>query len=145
MPRRPGAAFLVGVGSHLVLDAFPHWGCDLRAPGAPEQFLRIAKRDGLLGLTAMAVAAFAVIRRARAATVAAMAGAVLLDLDKPFLYFFGVNPFPNAVKRLHTRVQSESPEGMPNEFVFGATFAVAYAMALAVARRGSRGSIQQDV
>ena len=30
---RPVAAFVAGIGSHLVLDAMPHWGCDFDAPG----------------------------------------------------------------------------------------------------------------
>ena len=49
MKRRPVAAFFAGAGSHLVLDALPHWGCDLRSPTEKERFLRIARRDGLLG------------------------------------------------------------------------------------------------
>ena len=42
-----------------------------------------------------------------------MAGAVLLDLDKPFLYFFGVDPFPAVVQRLHAWIQNESRVGCP--------------------------------
>ena len=119
LERRPIAAFIVGLGSHLALDAIPHWGCDLRVEGAPDRFLRIAKRDGVLGLVTIATATLAVDRRSRAATVAAMAGAVLLDLDKPSMYFLGVNPFPKLVRRVHKRAQNESPDGMPNEFAFG--------------------------
>jgi hypothetical protein len=104
----------------------------------PERFLRVAKRDGLLGLTTMAVATFAVDRRARTATVAAMAGAVLLDLDKPFGHFFGVNPFPEVVNRLHGQAQNESPRGMPNEIAYGIAFATAGAIATAIARRRLR-------
>jgi hypothetical protein len=138
MERRPVAAFLAGVGSHLLLDAMPHWGCDLAGVDGPERFLRVAKRDGLLGLTTMAVATFAVDRRARTATVAAMAGAVLLDLDKPFGHFFGVNPFPEVVNRLHGQAQNESPRGMPNEIAYGIAFATAGAIATAIARRRLR-------
>jgi len=134
MERRPVAAFLAGVGSHLLLDALPHWGCDLSGVNGPERLLRVAKRDGLLGLTTMAVATFTVDRRARTATVAAMAGAVLLDLDKPFGHFFGVNPLPEVVNRLHRRVQNESPRGMPNEIAYGIAFAAADAIATAIAR-----------
>ncbi|HZM57790.1 MAG TPA: hypothetical protein VFC03_22510, partial [Acidimicrobiales bacterium] len=43
------AAFAVGVASHLALNAVPHWGCDLAGVDGPERFLRVAKRDGLLG------------------------------------------------------------------------------------------------
>jgi hypothetical protein len=117
--RHPVAAFIVGVGSHLVMDTFPHWGCDMRAPGGAEQFLTAAKRDGVLGLLTMAGAVLTVDKRARPATAAAMTGAVLLDLDKPLLHFFNWNPFPASVQRLHQRVQNESPDGLANEIRFG--------------------------
>ena len=66
--------------------------------------------------------------------MAAMAGAVLLDLDKPCLYFFGVDPFPAVVQRLHRRVQNESPGGMPNELRFGIAFAAADLLTILRAR-----------
>jgi hypothetical protein len=132
-------AFVAGVASHLALDAVPHWGCDLQRPGGPEQFLVVAKRDGLLGLTAMVAVALATERPARAATLAAMAGAVALDLDKPFLHFFGRDPFPYAVSRLHRRIQNESPNGLPNEIGSGILFAALDAAATVVARRPKHG------
>jgi hypothetical protein len=132
---RPVTAFLVGVGSHLVLDTIPHWGCDKRAEGGPDRFLEVAKRDGVLGLATIATATLAVDRRSRASTVAAMAGAVLLDLDKPCLYFFGFNPFPTTVRRIHSRAQNESPEGMPNEIGFGAVATFVGSLVTWAARR----------
>jgi hypothetical protein len=125
MEGRPMAAFAAGVASHLALDAIPHWGCDKGEKGGLEQFLRVAKRDGTLGLATMTAAALAVDRRSRSATIAAMAGAVLLDLDKPSVYFFGVNPFPAIVRRVHRQVQNESPDGMPNEIASGVLFVLA--------------------
>jgi hypothetical protein len=135
LPRRPITAFLVGVGSHLILDTFPHWGCDLNMPGGEERFLAFARRDGVCGLVAMGAAAAAAERETRAATVAAMTGAVLLDLDKPFLHFFGVNPFPNAVDRFHKWVQNESPDGIPNEMGYGSAFAAVGAVLVAWSRQ----------
>jgi hypothetical protein len=132
--RRPVTAFVAGVASHLVLDAVPHWGCDLRRPGGPEQFLAVARRDGLLGLTAMAAVALTAERRARSASLAAMAGAVLLDLDKPLLHFFGRDPFPLVVQRLHGRIQNEAPTGLRNEIRFGLAFAALDVVTAAVAR-----------
>jgi hypothetical protein len=125
LPRRPATAFLVGVGSHLALDACPHWSCDRQRPEGDERFLKAAKRDGILGLAAMAVAAISAERRTRVSTIAAMAGAALLDLDKPLLYFIGVNPFPEVVNRIHKGIQNESPSGLRNEFLYGAAFSVA--------------------
>lgn len=141
---RPRAALLAGIASHLVLDSIPHWGCSASNPegsgrNAPQvkasgRFLTVARRDGVLGLGAMAAAALVVERPARTATVAAMTGAVLLDLDKPLFYFFGVNPFPTVVQRLHGWVQRESPHGLANELGFGFVCAVVDVLTVARAR-----------
>jgi hypothetical protein len=132
---RPTTAFAAGVGSHLVLDSVPHWGCKKGDTVAYEQFLKAAKRDGLLGLATIAAALAAVDRRDRLSTVAAIAGAVLLDLDKPGKFFFGVNPFPPAVIRIHGRVQNESTDGMPKEIAYGALLAMADVVMIAAGRR----------
>jgi hypothetical protein len=123
LKRKPFAAFVVGVGSHLVLDSVPHWGCDWDAPGGKDRFFRAAVWDGLLGATVMLIAAASVDRMSRKATVAAMAGAVLLDLDKPVFFATGRNPFPDFVQRIHSGIQNESEQGMPNEVRFGLAFA----------------------
>ena len=124
LERHPITAFVVGVGSHLVLDMVPHWGREESTAAGRQLFLRYAKRDGLVGLLAMVCAAAAVDRQARKATLAAMAGAALLDADKPMMLYLGRNPFPRAVRRLHARAQNESPQGMPKEIVFGLVCAV---------------------
>jgi hypothetical protein len=135
LERRPVAAFVVGVVSHLALDMVPHWGCQLEEPEEWHRFVRYARRDGLLGLAVSLGATAAVHPRARVATVAAIAGATLLDADKPAVYFWGRNPFPRVVRRLHTRAQNESPGGMPNEIAFGLSCAVVDAL---IAVRGRR-------
>ncbi len=119
LARRPVAAFLVGIGSHLALDMVPHWGCNTNSEDGGDLFLRYAKRDGLTGLLVMTCAAGAVEKRSRPAVIAAMTGAALLDADKPMVYFFGRNPFPRTVRRIHERVQNESPGGLSNEILFG--------------------------
>ncbi len=128
LERHPITAFVVGVGSHLALDMVPHWGCETRTTDGQQLFLRYATRDGLAGLLVMACATGAVDRRARVATLAAMAGAAVLDADKPMIHFFGRNPFPLAVRRIHARAQNESLEGLPNEFLFGLSCAIADAV-----------------
>jgi hypothetical protein len=135
LERRPLAAFVVGVGSHLALDMVPHWGCDMSQVADQQLFLRYAKRDGLVGLAAMALAAGAANRGARPAILAAMAGAALLDVDKPVLHFCGRNPFPASVQRLHRMVQNESTQGLPNEMAFGVSCAVADAVIIVRGRR----------
>jgi hypothetical protein len=131
----PAAAFVVGIGSHLAVDLIPHWGCEKLPDGYTDRFLRAARRDGLLGLAAMAACAAAVDPKARPAVIAAMAGAVLLDLDKPCKHFFGFNPFPRPVRRVHTWVQRESASGMRNEVAFGAVFSLIDAVAAVRSRR----------
>jgi hypothetical protein len=140
LPRRPATAFLVGVGSHLVLDACPHWSCDRQRPEGDERFLKAAKRDGILGLAVMAVAALSVEKRSRMSTIAAMAGAALLDLDKPLQYFMGVNPFPEVVNRIHKGIQNESPKGLRNELFYGAAFSAA---AIASGRRADGAELHR--
>lgn len=133
--RRPVAAFVAGIASHLVLDMVPHWGCQLKTPEGRELFFRYAQRDGLLGLAVTLGATAAVDRRARVATVAAIAGATLLDADKPAIYFWGRNPFPRVVRKIHAKAQNESPEGMPNEIAFGLTCALVDALIAVWGRR----------
>ena len=75
------------------------------------------------------------IARRVLATFAAIAGATLLDADKPAMYFWRKNPFPRAVRRIHTWAQNESPEGMPNEILFGVSCALADAVIAVQSRR----------
>jgi hypothetical protein len=122
---RPATAFLVGFGSHLVMDSIPHWGCDMAQPGASDRFLRVAQRDGLLGLAAVAGCVWAADRKQLPATLAAIAGAVILDIDKPSQHFFDRNPVPGWLQQLHGRIQRESSDLMVVEVVSGLTLAIA--------------------
>jgi hypothetical protein len=119
LPRRPLVAFAVGVVSHLVMDTCPHWSPE-PGPGSHDAFLHVARRDGIAGLAAVAVSVATAPASERSAVVAGVAGAVLLDLDKPFLHFLGFNPFPRWVRRLHKAVQHEAPNRMPNELAAAA-------------------------
>jgi hypothetical protein len=104
LSRHPLPAFAVGVASHFVLDAVPHWG----DWGSRRRFLRVAVADGLVSLAvARALAATAPPAR-RAAVLAGMAGAALPDVDKPTRLWFGSSPFPAAVDRFHSRIQREA-------------------------------------
>ena len=123
-------AFAIGVVSHLVLDAVPHWG------GRPiEDVMPVAVADGLTGLTVMALATCTAPPRDRLRVLAGMAGAALLDLDKPSLVFFGFSPFPTAIDRVHARVQNEARHRMPQEIATGVVAALGVAALTARARR----------
>jgi len=122
LSRHPVAAFAVGVASHLALDAIPHWGCDRKTPDGYRQFLHAARIDGLVGLSVAALGATFAGRDMRTATVAAMAGAVLFDVDKPAEHFLGIRLFPRFVNKLHGRIQKESPDGFGRELAWGFTF-----------------------
>lgn len=128
----PAAAFTVGFASHVAMDAIPHWGTPDQA-----EFLRAARRDGLIALAlAPAVLALAPSRR-RAAVAAGMLGAGLLDLDKPQRHFFGRTSFPRWVTRGHSRIQRgrESRRALPLDVGFGVLLGLA---ALATLRSRAR-------
>ncbi|GAA2042208.1 hypothetical protein GCM10009839_51090 [Catenulispora yoronensis] len=135
--KRPLPAFLIGVASHFVLDALPHWG----KWDSDERFFRIAVADGLTGLTAMGLATRAALKSGSAATpgpgrsdrpggfavsvLAGMAGAALPDLDKPSSMLFGHQLWPTVVCRFHGRIQNEAPNRfVSHELVAAAGFAL---------------------
>jgi hypothetical protein len=124
--RRPVPAFVLGVASHFVLDAVPHWGKwrDRR------HFLQAAVPDGLTGLAAMAVFTAAAPRDRRATVAAGMLGAALPDIDKPTRIWLGFSPWPAAVDHFHARIQDEAPGRFVREAASGALFAVSAALLL---------------
>lgn len=129
--RRPLAAFVVGFVTHVVMDMTPHWGnTELTRDG----FYVVARRDGLLGLTAVGIVLAAGVPP-RTALVAGIVGAAVLDVDKPGEYLFGVNPLPGPVDRLHKRIQRESPEGIRQEVAAGGALAGVAGALLVRARR----------
>ena len=99
LARRPLPAFALGVASHFVVDAVPHWG----DWGSQRRFLRVAVPDGLISLAVMGAIAAAAPPDRRLAVLAGMTGAALPDLDKPSNLWFGRSPFPAAVDRFHWR------------------------------------------
>ena len=132
LARRPAPAFAVGVASHFVLDAIPHWG----DWSSQRQFMRVAVPDGLVSLAVMGALTAASPPGRRAAVLAGMTGAALPDADKPTTVWFGWSPFPAAVDRFHARIQDESFHRAPVELAAAGLFA---ATALAAIRRARRG------
>ncbi len=116
MTRRIVPAFLLGIASHFVLDAVPHWG---NWEGRPH-FMEVAVPDGLAGLAVMGAMTALAPRGRRATVLAGMAGAALPDLDKPSKVFFGRSPFPRAVDRLHKVIQDEAPHRFKYELAAAA-------------------------
>src|SRR5262249_13848298 len=76
--RRPVAAFGLGVVSHFVMDAVPHWG----SGDDHDYFMTVAVRDGLAGLAALAGSTALSPRGKRWAVLAGAMGAATPDLDK---------------------------------------------------------------
>jgi len=70
-------------------------------------------------------------RRLRPAVAAGIAGACLVDMDKPGRHFVGRSPFPAAVDRFHGRIQNQREIGGLVE----AGVAAALAAALVPGRR----------
>ena len=129
--RRPVAAFGLGFATHVVMDMTPHWG---NPQLGRDGFYAVAKRDGLLGLATVALVTVAGVPPRRA-LLAGMAGAAILDSDKPGEFFFGVNPLPAVIDRRHKRIQRESPEGLRTELAAGVALAAGVTAFLVRARR----------
>jgi hypothetical protein len=128
--RRPVAAFAAGVVSHVAMDMVLHWGDDLTW----DEFVQVARVDGLVGLAAAAAALAVAPRRARPPVAAGIAAACLLDLDKPGRHFLGRSPFPAAVDRFHGRIQREHPVGGLIEAGVAVALAAGLAAGLAAVR-----------
>lgn len=133
LTRRPAAALALGVASHVAMDRIPHWGLPHGRGLKDPAFLRVAYRDGITGLAAMA-AVWAAARGRRLPVAAGMVGAALLDLDKPSRHFFGWSPFPAPVDRFHSDIQigREHAHKMGQELAVAAGLGLA---ALALCRR----------
>ena len=113
-----------GFVSHFVLDAIPHWGCE------PEDMLRVAVPDGLIGLVAIAAVARAALPSRRVLVLAGVFGACLPDIDKPAELFFGRSPFPPWFDRFHQVIQHERPHRWKREVTTAACMAVVAAAVL---------------
>lgn len=131
LTRNPAAAFVGGFLSHLGMDNLPHWGLP---PG--EDWLPYARKDGLLGLLAMASCAAIAPPSIRSSVVAGMLGGAFPDLDKPGRHFAGHSPFPERFDRFHALIQREAKNRLPHEIVAGAGLA---ALAVALLRRSRSG------
>jgi len=125
--RRPVPAFVAGVASHVAMDMFPHYG---NPAVSWDDFIKLARVDGTVGLGVIAVVAATAPRDRRIAALAGIAGASLMDMDKPGRHFFGRSPFPRAVDRFHRRIQNESPRRRWVEATAAATLAAVLALVL---------------
>jgi hypothetical protein len=59
-------------------------------------------------------------RGIRSGVLAGIAGATLLDVDKPARHFFDRNPVPAPVQDFHERIQREAPHRMRAELLIAA-------------------------
>lgn len=119
--RRPAAAFAAGLASHVMMDMVVHWGRSL----SWDDFVRVAKVDGTIGLGVCAGLLAVAPRRARFPVAAGIAGACLIDMDKVGKHFLGRSPFPAVVDRFHGRIQNEQPHGSLVEAATAAGLAAA--------------------
>ena len=135
LTRRPAAALVLGVVSHLALDRVPHWGRPGTGgppPGMDAEALRVARVDGLTGLAVIAALVAATSRRHRPAVLAGVVGACLPDLDKPSELFFGRSPYPAWFDDRHARLQAgrEFPHHLRRDAAVALAGAVAVVAAL---------------
>lgn len=132
--RRPVPAFAVGVASHFVLDALPHWG-EWRNR---RHFMSVAVPDGLAGLATIAALGAVARPERRLAVMAGMAGAALPDIDKPAAMWFGRSPWPDPVNRFHSGIQNEAAHRFRSEMTTMGALAVAGVLAVRGRSRGGR-------
>jgi hypothetical protein len=133
--RHPVPAFVIGVASHVLMDMTPHFG----EPDMDEdELLRLARIDGSIGLGVIAAVAAAAPRSVRHSALVGLAGACLIDLDKPGRHFFGRSPFPPAVDRFHDHIQNEAPRGRWTEAATTAALVAAVGVAFRYERRRGR-------
>jgi hypothetical protein len=125
--RRPVPAFVAGVASHVAMDLFPHYG---NPAIGWDDFVKLARVDGTVGLGVIALVAVRAPGDRRMAALAGIAGASLMDMDKPGRHFLGRSPFPRAVDRFHRRIQNESPRRHWVEAAAAATLAAGLAALL---------------
>ena len=111
----PLLGFGLGFASHLAMDAMPHWGIDPKRANRDELFLKVARKDGC-GSCALLGAILALTpASSRVGVGAAMFGAVLPDLEKPWQHFTGRRLFPQWFRTIHKNIQNESESRMPVE------------------------------
>jgi hypothetical protein len=114
--RDPFAAFAVGVGSHFVLDALPHWGVDVSTVEGRRAYIRLAVVDGLASL---AVLAWVQRHYGVGPELAGALGALTPDLDKPAAEL-GIDLWPDPVDRFHIGIQTgERPRRWPIDVATG--------------------------
>lgn len=133
--RRPGLAFALGLASHVGMDMVRHYG---REDMSWDEFVEMARVDGMIGLGACAAALAASPRRSRSAVAAGIFGACLIDMNKPGRHFVGRSPFPPAVDRFHERIQNQDERGGAVEAVVAVALAGALATARVPRRRAER-------
>lgn len=119
----PVPAVAAGFVSHLVMDNLPHYG-----GGGGPLHLPTARKDGLLGLVAIAGCTLASRPERRTAVLAGILGACLPDTDKLGEHFVGRSPWPPAFDAFHKRIQREKMNRFPIEV------GAALTMSLLVAR-----------
>jgi hypothetical protein len=110
----PVPAAVVGFASHFAMDNLPHYG-----EGGGPLHLPTARKDGLLGLTGIAVCTALARPERRLAVLAGVFGACLPDTDKLGDHFLGASPWPTRVDRFHQRIQREALHRLPLEFAAG--------------------------
>lgn len=132
--RNPATAYGLGVLSHFVLDAVPHWGSD----GDHDEFMRVAVRDGLGGLAALAAVATLSPAGSRRSVLAGAIGGATPDLEKPFEEVTGRHLWPRPVRRFHVMIQHESPQRMRQELATLAATTLLAASHLTILRSSRR-------
>ena len=130
-PNAP-TAVAVGVVSHIAMDSLPHWG---NAEG--EDYLRVARVDGVVGLALSAGVLLATPPDHRLRVAAGIFGACLPDTDQIADHFLGRTFHPAWFDRIHAGVQFEHDYLISDVLVIGALASVVTRRLRQIARQRS--------
>lgn len=129
--RNPAVALLGGVASHFILDSIPHWAVSLDH----EQWLAIARIDGIVGILVVAAVIFMLPAGRRLAPCLGAIGAGLPDLNKPASELLGIKLYPAWLDDFHAKIQTEGLDLWAVDLGFGLLLAGGLAVAVVLGRK----------
>jgi hypothetical protein len=134
--RTPSWPVALGVGllSHFVMDAVPHWGVQ-----DEEVYVRVARVDGLTGLAVSAVVLAAAPGEDRMRVAGGIFGACFPDTDQVSAHFFDRTFHPEWFSRLHIGIQTEHA-WLRQEVLLASALAAVAGAALLARRAGNGGA-----
>lgn len=130
--RAPSLPLALGLGlaSHFAMDTVPHWGVDDQ-----DEYLRVARIDGLTGLGVSAAVLAAAPAADRVRIAGGIFGACFPDTNQVSAHFFGRTFHPAWFDGFHNVIQTEHG-WLRQEVIVAGALSVVVVAALVNRRRG---------